>query len=105
MKQALTNIGINALEAMPDGGELELRLEGVDSKAIITIADTGPGIPPDLMNKIFAMHFTTKKSGSGIGLYVARAVVESSGGELQVSSEAGRGAAFRIELPPSSRGS
>ena len=104
LKQALVNVGINALEAMPQGGKLEMSLEGVDSKASIAIADSGPGIPADLMERIFSMHFSTKQEGTGIGLYVARAVVESNGGEIRVSSEAGRGATFQIDLPALSAG-
>jgi len=99
LKQALVNLGINALEAMPQGGTLDLDLAVADSKATISVADSGPGITPEMGEKIFTMHFTTKGGGSGIGLYVARAVVESNGGEIRVSSEPGQGATFRIELP------
>ena len=99
LKQALVNLGINALEAMPHGGTLNLDLAVADSKATISVVDSGPGITPEMGEKIFAMHFTTKGGGSGIGLYVARAVVESNGGEIRVSSEPGHGATFRIELP------
>ena len=104
LKQALLNLGINALEAMPDGGRLCLSIDAHDSQVVITVADSGPGIPPDLADKIFDMHFTTKSGGSGIGLHVARAVVESSGGQLQVSSEPGRGSTFRIGLPALAKG-
>jgi signal transduction histidine kinase len=99
LKQALVNLGVNALEAMPRGGTLDLDLAVADSKATISVVDSGPGITPEMGEKIFTMHFTTKGGGSGIGLYVARAVVESNGGEIRVSSEPGRGATFRIELP------
>ncbi len=99
LKQALVNVGINALEAMPHGGALDLRLERLDSRATISVADSGPGIAPEMQERIFAMHFTTKRSGTGIGLYVARAVVESNGGEIRLGSEVGRGATFQIDLP------
>lgn len=99
LKQAIINLGINALEAMPQGGRLALDLEGHDSKATISVVDSGPGIQPEIRDRIFTMHFTTKSSGTGIGLYVAKAVVEANGGELRVSSEVGRGATFQIELP------
>jgi len=99
LKQALVNVGINALEAMSQGGTLVLELAVCDAKATISVADSGPGIAPEMGEKIFTMHFTTKEGGTGIGLYVARAVVESSGGEIRVSSQPGHGATFRIELP------
>jgi signal transduction histidine kinase len=99
LKQALVNIGINALEAMPGGGALALRLEAADARAVVSVADTGGGIPPSVRDKIFTMHFTTKSSGTGIGLYVARAVVESNGGEIHVSSDVGHGTTFEIDLP------
>ena len=58
------------------------------------ILDTGPGIPPELQSQIYKMHFTTKSGGTGIGLYVARSVVESHGGEIRVETAAGRGHMF-----------
>jgi signal transduction histidine kinase len=99
LKQALLNIVINGLEAMPDGGSLTIRVEAQDAVAAITIEDTGSGIPDDLLDEIYQIYFTTKKSGSGIGLYVARLVVESHGGEIRVKSEQGRGTCFSIILP------
>ena len=104
LKQALVNLGINALEAMPDGGRLSLAIDARDSQVVITVADSGPGIPSDLADKIFDLHFTTKSGGSGIGLHVARAVVESNGGQIQVSSEPGQGSTFRIGLPALAKG-
>jgi signal transduction histidine kinase len=65
----------------------------------LTVADTGPGIPPELRRRVFDMHFTTKTSGTGIGLYVARSVTEAHGGELEVETEPGRGTLFRFRLP------
>lgn len=99
LKQALVNVGINALEAMPRGGTLVLELAVCGPNATISITDSGPGISPEMGERIFTMHFTTKEGGTGIGLYVARAVVESSGGEIRVRSQPGHGATFQIELP------
>jgi signal transduction histidine kinase len=99
LKQALINLSVNALEAMPEGGNLELSLDRIDSRAILSVADSGPGVPAEIRDKIFTMHFTTKGSGTGIGLYVARNVAESSGGKIRVDSEPGRGARFEIDLP------
>jgi len=104
LKQALLNIGINALEAMPKGGRLGFDVEGRDSKVVVSITDSGPGIPPDLMEKIFTMHFTTKPSGTGIGLYVASAVVDSNGGEIRVTPGEAGGTKFQIDLPALSHG-
>jgi len=99
LKQALVNVGINALEAMPQGGALGLRLAHHETRATLAVADSGPGIAPEVQERIFTMHFTTKQSGTGIGLYVARAVVESNGGEIRLRSHPGRGTTFEIELP------
>ncbi|MBV8200777.1 MAG: hypothetical protein JOZ15_09150, partial [Acidobacteria bacterium] len=74
LKQAILNVAINALEAMADGGTLELRLEARAEQAEVLITDSGPGIPEELRPRIFDLHFTTKTSGSGIGLYVARSI-------------------------------
>ena len=65
LKQAVLNVVVNAIEAMPDGGELRFESAGSDDTAEIRISDTGPGIPPELREKIFRLYFTTKKEGSG----------------------------------------
>ncbi len=99
LKQALLNIAINALEVMPDGGHLAVHLENGDSQIRISLQDSGPGISPELQSQIYKMHFTTKSGGTGIGLYVARSVVESHGGEIRVETAAGRGTCFQVYLP------
>jgi len=99
LKQAILNVAINALEAMSDGGALELRLEALPEHAEVLIIDNGPGIPENLRQRIFDMHFTTKTSGTGIGLYVARSIVEAHGGEISVGSAPGRGSEFRLRVP------
>ncbi len=99
LKQAILNVAINALEAMSDGGALELRLEALPEHVEVLITDNGPGIPEDLRQRIFDMHFTTKTSGTGIGLYVARSIVEAHGGEISVGSAPGRGSEFRLRVP------
>jgi two-component system, NtrC family, sensor histidine kinase HydH len=104
LKQAVINLTVNALDAMPEGGALELALDCTDARAVVSIADSGPGVPADLVEEIFRMHFTTRESGTGIGLHVARAVVESSGGRIRLVPQAAAGARFEIELPAVSRG-
>lgn len=99
LKQAVLNVVINALEAMPGGGTLALRLETRDGRADLAVSDSGPGIPEALRSHIFDMHFTTKTSGTGIGLYVARSIVEAHGGEIGVESRAGQGSEFHLRLP------
>jgi signal transduction histidine kinase len=99
IKQAALNIAINALEAMPEGGTLELRLERDILRALMRISDTGPGIPPELRDRIFDMHFTTKASGTGIGLYVARSMFEAQGGTVRTASSGPEGTTFELELP------
>jgi signal transduction histidine kinase len=104
LKQALLNIAINALEAMPGGGHLAINLEAGDGQVRIALRDSGPGISPELQSQIYKMHFTTKSGGTGIGLYVARSVVESHGGEIQVETAAGGGTCFQICLPIAAHG-
>jgi signal transduction histidine kinase len=99
LKQAMLNVLINALEAMPSGGTLTIELEQHNGNARVTVRDDGPGIPPELLGAIYDMHFTTKSGGTGVGLYVARSVVESHGGTIEVQSAPGRGTIFAISLP------
>jgi len=99
LKQAMLNIAINALEAMPNGGNLSIGLAREDERAEIRVSDDGPGIPPEVLAKVYEMHFSTKSGGTGVGLFVARSVVESQGGKIQVESAPGSGTCFRVELP------
>jgi signal transduction histidine kinase len=99
LKQALLNIATNALEAMPDGGRLGMLLAAANGCVTIAIRDSGPGIPPEALAKIYGMYFTTKNGGTGIGLYVARSVVEAHDGTIQVDSQPGEGTCFTVRLP------
>ncbi len=99
IRQALLNVIINAFEAMQNGGTLDITVELRGKKTRIEIKDDGPGVPSSLIDRIFDMHFTTKDTGSGIGLYVARSVIEKHGGTLAVESELGEGTNVIIELP------
>lgn len=102
IKQAILALAVNGLEAMPEGGQLDLVLDTTDGRANLVIRDTGPGIPDDQRERIFELRFTTKSDGSGIGLFVARSIVRSHGGRLRAEPSEG-GAAFRIELPLAAR--
>jgi signal transduction histidine kinase len=84
---------------MPGGGRLTLRWERDGGEAVLRIGDTGPGIPADILPRIFDMHFTTKSSGTGIGLYVAHTVLDANGGSLRVIGTGPEGTTFEIRLP------
>lgn len=101
LKQAILNVAINALEAMSEGGALRMRLDldGEERDAEVLIGDSGPGIPEEVRPRIFDAHFTTKTSGTGIGLYLARSIIEAHGGQILVESAPGRGSTFRLRLP------
>ncbi len=99
IKQSVLNIAINALEAMPAGGTLSMSLEREEASARVRVSDTGPGIPAELRDRIFDMHFTTKESGTGIGLYVARSMFEAQGGTVRAASSGPEGTTFELLLP------
>jgi PAS domain S-box-containing protein len=99
LKQALLNLVLNALEAMPLGGQLQLTLSRRGEMAEITVGDTGKGIPAENQQKIFQLFFSTRPGGSGIGLASTFRIVQLHNGSIDFTSEVGRGTTFRIELP------
>jgi len=99
LKQAILNLVLNAVQAMPSGGELRIELARRGEMAEISVADTGKGIPLELQQKIFQLFFTTRPGGSGIGLATTFRIVQLHNGSIDFQSEAGRGTTFRIELP------
>ncbi len=116
LHQVLMNLCVNARDAMPDGGVLSISAENffidenytrmnseanVGSYIVITVADTGTGIPPEILDRIFEPFFTTKEfgKGTGLGLSTALGIVKSHGGFINVYSEVGKGTAFKVYLP------
>jgi signal transduction histidine kinase len=99
VKQAVLNIVINGVQAMPQGGTLELAMRREGDDALLTIRDEGPGIPEDIRDKVFNLYFTTKKGGSGIGLAMAYRVVQLHHGSLEFTSIAGKGTTFYLRFP------
>jgi signal transduction histidine kinase len=99
MKQAVLNVVVNAIEAMPEGGELRFSAMAGEDSAEIFISDTGHGIAPELREKIFRLYFTTRKEGSGIGLAMTFRIVQLHDGTIDFSSEPGKGTTFFIRLP------
>ena len=99
LRQALMNLLVNAVEAMPGGGLLTLSLERRGEMAEIQIGDTGRGIAPEHRQRVFQLFFTTRPQGSGIGLASTFRTVQLHNGSIEFDSEVGRGTTFRIELP------
>ncbi|MCX7599626.1 MAG: PAS domain S-box protein [Armatimonadetes bacterium] len=99
MKQALTNLMRNAVEAMPTGGRLTLRARAWNGGVAIDVEDTGMGIPPDKIDSIFDPFVTTKPTGTGLGLALSQAIVQQHGARLSVHSKVGEGSTFTIEFP------
>ncbi len=99
IKQALLNLMINALQAMPTGGRLDLACGRAGGDAYLEVADSGMGIEPDVVERIFAPFFSTKKEGSGLGLSLTRRIVLEHGGDISVDSTPQNGSRFRITLP------
>lgn len=102
LSQALLNIAINAQEAMPHGGNLEVRLARRKGGVLITMGDTGVGIPRSDSERIFRPFFSTKAGGTGLGLAITKRIIEEHGGTLTFQSEPGRGTTFEIHLPENS---
>lgn len=100
VKGALMNIMINAIQAMPEGGILEVSTRRWNGVLELSVGDTGMGIPEDIRSKIFNPFFTTKKAlGTGLGLSIAYKTIKSHGGTIRFDSEVDRGTIFTIELP------
>lgn len=99
LKQVFLNFIKNGIEAMPDGGELMVKTEIQDENVVISIKDTGVGIPPDTLKKIGEPFYTTKKNGNGLGLMVSFKIIESHNGKVYIESEQNKGTTFKILLP------
>jgi PAS domain S-box-containing protein len=99
LKQAILNLVLNAVDAMPTGGQLQLTLSRRGDMAEIMVGDTGKGIPLEHQQKVFQLFFTTRPGGSGIGLASTFRIVQLHNGSIDFTSEVGRGTTFRIELP------
>ncbi len=100
LRQAFLNLALNACQAMPNGGSLQIRCEATRGhRVIITFADTGVGIKPEHLKRIFDLYFTTKEAGSGIGLSMVYRTIQMHDGEIEVESTPGKGTTFRVTLP------
>jgi signal transduction histidine kinase len=99
LRQAFLNIMLNALQAMPHGGELKISTAAVSGGVAIHFIDTGPGIPPENLDRIFNPFFTTRQEGTGLGLAITHRIMQGHGGRVEVSSRVGEGTTFTIFLP------
>jgi two-component system, LuxR family, sensor kinase FixL len=97
--QVLINLLKNAMEAMPEGGEITVTSRVRGANAEIDVADTGQGIPPEVVAKIFQPYFTTKEKGTGVGLAICQSILAEHGGVILVDSTPGQGTTFTIQLP------
>ena len=99
LKQALLNLAKNAIAAMPGGGNLTFGVEADESEVRIAVEDTGTGIPEESLSKIFEPYYTTKESGTGLGLTITFKIIKEHQGEISVKSKPGHGSVFTISLP------
>jgi len=99
LHRAFQNLVLNALDAMPAGGTITLKSSDAGESVRIEVADTGKGLTPEECSRLFTPYYTTKQLGTGLGLAIVQSVVSDHHGSISVSSEEGRGAAFRIDLP------
>ena len=99
LKSCLSNLTINALQAMPAGGKLIASVHRIESQVELTISDTGIGISQESLGKIFEPYFSTKQSGFGLGLAVTKKIIEDHHGSIDVQSETNRGTTFTLRFP------
>jgi signal transduction histidine kinase len=99
IKQALLNLMINSVQAMPEGGELIVQVSTQRGRGIVEVVDTGRGIGPDEIGRVFEVYYSTKKHGTGLGLPTSRRIVLEHGGTIHLESELGKGTRIVIALP------
>jgi signal transduction histidine kinase len=99
LHRALSNLVLNALDAMPDGGTLTVRTRNLANGVRLEVADSGSGLTPEECSRLFTPYYTTKQHGTGLGLAIVQSVVSDHKGSIAVESAPGKGATFRIDLP------
>jgi hypothetical protein len=103
LRQAILNVVVNAIDAMESGGRLELGVECVEGECVLTVSDTGPGIPDSIRDRIFDLYYSTKPEGSGIGLALTFRMMQLHNGTIDFVSEPGKGTSFRLRFPEASQ--
>ena len=99
LHRALSNLALNAMDAMPQGGTLTLRTRQSDDRVFVEVADTGTGLTAEECERLFTPYYTSKAHGTGLGLAIVQSIISDHGGRISVRSEPGRGTTFMIELP------
>ena len=99
MEQVFMNLVLNAIQVMSHKGKVTIATRTLSRQVVVTVSDTGPGIPPDKIAKIFEPFFTTRAQGTGLGLAIVKKIVEAHGGRIEASSAPGSGAKFTATLP------
>jgi two-component system sensor histidine kinase HydH len=102
--QVLVGLLSNAVEATPTGGEVTVRARASNGTVELAVADSGPGVAPELRTRVFDPFFTTRPGGTGLGLAVARQIIEAHGGRIEIGERPGGGACFTIRLPVAEAG-
>jgi signal transduction histidine kinase len=101
IQQVMLNLFLNAADATPEGGALIVTVDVVADRMVIRVEDEGVGIPPELREKVFESFYTTKPTGTGLGLSVCYLIINDHGGTIEVEGRTGKGTAFVITLPTS----
>jgi nitrogen fixation/metabolism regulation signal transduction histidine kinase len=99
LHRALQNLVLNAIDAMPEGGELTIRTQPAGDGIALSVSDTGSGLTQEECGRLFTPYYTTKQHGTGLGLAIVQSVVSDHGGKISVESAKEKGTTFRIELP------
>jgi two-component system, NtrC family, nitrogen regulation sensor histidine kinase NtrY len=99
LHRALQNLVLNAIDAMPQGGQLSIRTKAVSDRIALSVSDTGSGLTQEECGRLFTPYYTTKQHGTGLGLAIVQSVVSDHGGKISVESTKEKGTTFRIELP------
>ncbi|MGA6987163.1 MAG: ATP-binding protein, partial [Terriglobales bacterium] len=99
LHRALQNLVLNAIDAMPQGGELAVRTQSLGNRIELSVSDTGSGLTQEECGRLFTPYYTTKQHGTGLGLAIVQSVVSDHGGKISVESTKEKGTTFRIELP------
>ena len=97
--QAFLNLLINAMQAMPGGGNINVTVNSTSDHITVRIEDEGDGIPEDMLDKIWDPFLTTKEKGTGLGLGIVKNIIESHGGIIRITNRPVRGACVQVELP------